>query len=76
VLLNSAAGGEEGDESRRMREEGWMKGREAVRPKATRTGRFKAVRDIGAEIDLAIEGKEKEERARGRRIMVVMVWVV
>ena len=68
VLLKSAAG----DASLRMMDEGWRKGREAVRPKATRTGRLKAVREIGADTDLAIEGNEEVERRRGRRIMIAM----
>ena len=49
-----------------------MNGREAVRPKATSTGRFKAVREIGADIDRAIEGRAKVDRTRGRRIITAL----
>ena len=48
---------------------GCRKGREAPRPNATRTGRFKAERVLGAGIDLHIGPNAKEDRARGRRIM-------
>ena len=54
-------------------EEFCTKGREAVKPKATRTGRLKAVREVNVRVDWYIEGREKADRAKGRRIMIAVV---
>ncbi|OAG43002.1 hypothetical protein AYO21_02621 [Fonsecaea monophora] len=74
VLLNSAVpagGGEWGEESSLMMDEDWMKGREAVSPNATRTGRLRAGRARGADIDFKAEGKEREGRITVRSSIVL-----
>ena len=48
--------------------EGCRSGSDAVRPSATRTGRFRAVRAPTAG-ELNSDDNEKDDRASGRRIM-------
>ena len=52
-----------------MSADGCRKGRDAVKPNAIRTGRFRADRALAVGI-LYIDANEKDDLARGRRIMV------